>query len=106
MKNDNSTYNTDNTLLFDSVHHAVEYNVKINYTEFTIDEHVLDLPFGQYVITVRALGNDQAILDSATSEPYTYVTKRELDGFDRVVSDILKHEVKEIIFGFLKQSDD
>jgi uncharacterized lipoprotein YddW (UPF0748 family) len=102
---------TDGVLHFDPVHHAVEYEVKINYTEFTTDEHVFDLnpfdlPFGQYVITVRALGNDQAILDSATSEPYTYVIERELDGFDQLVSDILKHEVKEIIFGFLKQSDD
>ncbi len=102
---------TNGVLRFDSVENAVEYEVKINYTEFIIDENVFDLnpfdlPFGQYVITVRALGNDQAIFDSAPSTPHTYVIERELDGFDRVVSDILKHEVKEIIFGFLKKTDD
>jgi uncharacterized lipoprotein YddW (UPF0748 family) len=97
----------DDIVKFDPVDHAIAYEVKINFSEFTITSTSFDLkPFnlapGVYNITVKALGNNLAIFDSDVSETYAYIIERELTEVQKEVESIVKQEIRELILFLLK----
>jgi uncharacterized lipoprotein YddW (UPF0748 family) len=95
-------------LSFDAVNHAVSYIVKINQSEISINQASLNLNNfnlqpGTYVISIKAKGDSQTIIDSDYSQTVTFIIERKLTPLETEVQDIVKNEVKELILLLLRK---
>jgi hypothetical protein len=93
---------------FDAVDFALGYEIMINQTEFFTTTNQFDLkpfnlPAGTYVIFVKAIGNQGAILDSPFSESYTYIVPKILNENEQVIYDLIRDELKTFIFYFMNR---
>jgi|GEM_PF-1936803 uncharacterized lipoprotein YddW (UPF0748 family) len=94
---------------FDPVYGAISYRLVVNYSDFSLTTTSFDLaPYnlapGTYQITVQAIGNGNAILDSTISEAYYYVISRTLTPEETLIHEMVRVELKEFIFSFLKRN--
>lgn len=93
---------------FTAVNDAVSYIVKINDSEVSINQTSLNLnsynlPPGTYIVSVKAIGNNQSIIDSQFSSTVMFVIERTLTPLESEVVDIVKNEIKELILLLLKR---
>ena len=93
---------------FNAVNDAVSYIVKINDSEVSINQTSLNLNSynlnpGTYIVSVKAIGNNQSIIDSTFSSTVTFVIERTLTPLEGEVVDIVKNEIKELILLLLKR---
>jgi hypothetical protein len=93
---------------FNAVNDAVSYIVKINDSEVSINQTSLNLNSynlnpGTYIVSVKAIGNNQSIIDSTFSSTVTFVIERTLTPLESEVVDIVKNEIKELILLLLKR---
>ncbi len=98
----------DGIVKFDAVYGALSYRLVVNYSDFTLTTTSFDLsPYnlapGTYQITVQALGNGNAILDSEVSEKYYYVIERILTPEETIIQEVVRVDLKEFIFSFLRR---
>ncbi len=98
----------DGIVKFDAVYGALSYRLVVNYSDFTLTSTTFDLsPYnlapGTYQITVQAIGNGNAILDSDVSENYYYVIERILTHEETIIQEVIRVDLKEFIFSFLRR---
>jgi len=97
---------TDGVVTFDAVPGALGYRLVIDYSDFTITTTTFSLKSfnlapGSYNITVQALGNGNAILNSDVSLVYVYVIERKPTAEELLIEEIITKEIKELIFALL-----
>ncbi|TVP85100.1 MAG: hypothetical protein EA375_05330 [Acholeplasmataceae bacterium] len=98
----------NNKVFFDPVPMAVEYEIIINQTEFIVNEAMFDLapynlPPGQYVITVRARGNNGAILSSSYSEPYLHTVTRQMTEAESTIYQMAREDLKAFLLWWMRR---
>jgi hypothetical protein len=75
--------------------------VSINQTSLNLNSYNLNP--GTYIVSVKAIGNNQSIIDSTFSSTVTFVIERTLTPLESEVVDIVKNEIKELILLLLKR---
>ncbi|HAX03849.1 MAG: hypothetical protein A2Y45_07980 [Tenericutes bacterium GWC2_34_14] len=98
---------TNGIVTFDSVEGALGYLLVVDFSDFELSTTSFNLASfnlapGTYTITVKAVGNGNAILDSDVSAPYYYVIEAEKTAEELLLEEILANEMKELIFALLK----
>jgi uncharacterized lipoprotein YddW (UPF0748 family) len=98
-------------VLFDAVSGAISYKLMIDFSDFTLTTTSFNLaPFnlssGTYQITVQAIGNGSAIIDSQVSSIYYYTIERQFTAEELIIKDMIKNEIKEIVFSWLTKEVD
>lgn len=98
-------------VLFDAVNGAVSYQLMVDFSDFTLTTTSFNLaPFnltaGTYQITIQAIGNGSAIIDSPVSAIYYYTIDRQFTPTEMIIKDMVKDEIKEIIFSWLTKEVD
>ena len=101
----------DGIVSFDPVQGATAYRLVIDYSDFTITSTTFNLSSfnlrpGTYMITVQAIGNGFAILDSDVSLAYAYIIKAAPTASELLLQTIIEQELKELIFAILKGNTD
>lgn len=96
---------------FDQVSGAISYKLMIDFSDFTLTTNSFDLkPFnlsaGTYTITIQAIGNGSAIIDSSVSSIYYYTIEKEFTSVELLLQDIVSVEIKEIVFSWLKKDSE
>lgn len=102
---------TDGIISFNAVLGAVAYRLVIDYSDFTITGTTFNLSSfnlrpGTYMITVQAIGNGFAILDSDVSQAYAYIIKPEPTEAEVLLKTLIEQELKELILAILKGNKD
>lgn len=98
----------DGIIRFQAVANATAYKVVIDYSDFTITTTSLSLipyqlPPGTYRITVQALGNGYAILDSDISAVYSYVIIRPKTAVETAIIQFRDDVIKSFFYSWQKQ---
>ncbi len=95
-------------VLFEAVSGALSYKLMVDFSDFTLtttsfDLSPFNLPAGTYQITVQAIGNGSAIIDSPVSPVYYYTINREFTAVETIIKDMVRDEIKEFIFSWLNK---
>jgi uncharacterized lipoprotein YddW (UPF0748 family) len=96
----------NNIVLFDAVSGALSYRLIIDFSDFELTTTSFSLAQfnlepGTYQITIQAIGNGSAIIDSSISPVYYYVIEKFWTAEELLVQDIIKNEIKEFVFSWL-----
>ncbi len=98
----------DGIIRFDAVANATAYRVVIDYSDFTITTTSLSLipyqlPPGTYSITVQAMGNGYAILNSDVSAVYSYVIIRPKTAVELTILAFRDDVIKSFFYAWKQQ---
>jgi uncharacterized lipoprotein YddW (UPF0748 family) len=93
----------NNIIRFDAVSNAIQYRIVVDFSDFVITGTSFDLtPFnlrhGTYQITVQALGNGFAILNSDVSNIYYYVIQRQKSAVEQEILSFRNEVIKSYFF--------
>jgi len=93
-------------VLFDAVSGALSYRLMIDFSDFELTTTSFSLSQfnlgpGTYQITIQAIGNGNAIIDSSVSPVYYYVIEKSWTAEELLVQEIIKSEIKEFVFSWL-----